>query len=236
MSQAAIKACAKPVPSTSPPRAQGAPASRIGNQAALRLLAMQRATGGFQPKLVVGPVDDPLERIADEMVGTREPAAAPLSDPRANVLHRKCASWEEEEKRVRAKISPTRPRAAGADASGLVGPVLSTPGVPLSAQTRAFFEPRFGRELSTVSDPYRRGRCPFGAFRRRSCLHAGVPHRFRPEPLSAGQCSRQTSSGSRTDAHDSTESRRSGATRSEYGGVRRLGMGCRGQRATGARG
>ena len=42
------------------------------------------------------------------------------------------------------------PDTSGSEAAGRVGEVLQSPGQPLDARTRAFFEPRFGQDFSPV--------------------------------------------------------------------------------------
>jgi hypothetical protein len=136
----------------------------IGNQAMLRLLA-QRASaarsnepgasenaaalsGGIQAKLKVGAVNDPLEheadRVAEHVMSMPAPgvfaSAAPLQ------VSRKCAACEEEEK---LQKKPAGPQATASDAP-IVHEVLRSPGQPLDESSRAYFEPRFGRDFSRV--------------------------------------------------------------------------------------
>ena len=115
---------------------------KIGNQATLRLLAQQASRseqqaaatplpGAIKAKLVVGQVNDPLEQEADQVANQvmRMPdrklsiGAIPLQ------VSRKCAAGE---------------------APDVVHEALRLPGQPLDASTRAFFEPRFGRDFSPV--------------------------------------------------------------------------------------
>jgi Domain of unknown function (DUF4157) len=81
--------------------------------------------GAIQAKLAVGQVNDPLEheadRVADQVV--RMPAPNTLAAPRA---------------------------AVGAPSVVQVHEVLRSPGQPLDVATRAYFEPRFGRDFSGV--------------------------------------------------------------------------------------
>src|SRR5262249_14151430 len=64
-------------------------------------------------------------------------------------IQRKCEDCEKEEKRpVRRKAEGAAPIAShGADAAAAA---VSGGGAPLSANMRAYFEPRFGRDLSNV--------------------------------------------------------------------------------------
>jgi hypothetical protein len=59
----------------------------------------------------------------------------------------KCAKCEEEEKLQKRAAGP---QAAGGEAPALVHEVLRSPGQPLDAETRGFFEPRFGHDFSRV--------------------------------------------------------------------------------------
>jgi hypothetical protein len=95
--------------------------------------------GSLQRKLTVGQVDDPLEheadRIADQVVGT---AADGLAASRATTTQ------------IGQKKTPDGARAPLGEAPALVHDVLRSPGHLLDAATRAFFEPRFGRDFSEV--------------------------------------------------------------------------------------
>lgn len=132
-------------------RARSAPVWR-GNQAALRRLAPQpdrQAAGSPAPsKLTVGAVNDPLEHEADAAAARvmRMEDPAPLTQAAAGVS-RKCGACDEEDK-VRTK----RDAAAldGSPAPAMVDQVLATPGQTLDAASRAFFEPRFGRDFGGV--------------------------------------------------------------------------------------
>ena len=141
------------------PRQSASP--NVGNQAMLRHLS--RTSVRLQPKLQVGTVDDPLEaeadRVADQVM--RMPDAAlpdtALSNPSAangsNSLHRKCAACEEEEEPVHRKENGPKengPAHAEGEAPPLVHEALRSPGQPLDPASRAFFEPRFGQDLSHV--------------------------------------------------------------------------------------
>jgi len=113
----------------------------IGNQALLRRL---------QPRLTVGAVNDPLEAEADRAADTVMRMGTPLAGLNMSppVLSRKCAACEDEDKELRTK-------SAGADMGGMDAPaqvesVLRGPGQPLDAGLRDHFEPRFGRDFSSV--------------------------------------------------------------------------------------
>ena len=147
----------------------------IGNQAVLRLLRRDagrtgnepRSNGGqpagaasqprqspalprnLQTKLVIGEVDDPLEReadsVADRVLGM--PADSPAISPAAPQVSRACAACENEE----LHRSAASPAAIGGDsAPASVHRVLGEPGRPLDRGARAFFEPRFGTDLGHI--------------------------------------------------------------------------------------
>lgn len=89
----------------------------------------------LQAKLTIGAPDDPYEReadaVADRLLRMDAPAPAPLS---ISPL-------------VQRKASGPACAAPGAVASAVASPA---PGAPLSPATRAYFEPRFGQDLSHV--------------------------------------------------------------------------------------
>src|SRR5262249_15348878 len=89
-------------------------------------LAPPPLPGGIQAKLAIGPVDDPLEheadRVADLVMRMPHPALS---------------------------ISAAPPPAAS-EVPPIVHEVLRSPGQPLDAATRAFFEPRFERDFTGI--------------------------------------------------------------------------------------
>src|SRR5262249_54822579 len=101
-----------------------------------------RASLPVQAKLEVGPVDDPLEREADRAAAAV--ASRPAAEPR---IARQCADCEAEEM-LRPK--PAGPPAAAGPAPAIVHQALGSPGRPLDAAARAYFEPRFGQDFSRV--------------------------------------------------------------------------------------
>ncbi|MGZ3763137.1 MAG: eCIS core domain-containing protein [Mucilaginibacter sp.] len=109
----------------------------------------------FQPKLTIGPVDDPYEReadaVADKIVGMPDTqVSSNNSFSTSNVsstIQRKCAHCEEEEKLQRKAEGDAT---GGLDAPSIVHEVTSSGGQPLDSGTRSFFEPRFGHDLSQV--------------------------------------------------------------------------------------
>jgi hypothetical protein len=105
--------------------------------------------GAIQAKLVVGQANDPLEheadRIADQVMRMPDPNISLASG--MPQLSRACAACEQEEGEM---VRPKAAGAANAGASSIVREVLRSPGQPLDAESRAFFEPRFGRDLSDI--------------------------------------------------------------------------------------
>jgi hypothetical protein len=144
-----------------PPIAGAKPAARkqnmarlqraYGNQAVLRMLALSRPA--IQPKLVVNQPGDAYEqeadRVADQVMRMPDPSLSVASAPAQ--LSRKCAECEAEEK---PKMLQAKPAGSAQDAVGDAPPIvheaLRSPGQPLDAAARAFFEPRFGHDFSTV--------------------------------------------------------------------------------------
>jgi hypothetical protein len=115
----------------------------IGNQALTRLLtqradAASNAPGPIQAKLKVGAVDDPLEheadRVADQVMRMPAPELSAAAAP----------------PRVSRQGKSAGPQAASSEAPAIVHDVLGSPGQPLDAATRGYFEPRFGRDFSGV--------------------------------------------------------------------------------------
>jgi Domain of unknown function (DUF4157) len=113
--------------------------------------ACTRQQPRLQAKLRLGPVDDPLEREADRVADAvvSGQTAGQVSSATSPVAQRSCAKCEaEDDKMLRRKTAntaaPTDHAAHAAVAS------LSHGGAALSQQQRAYFEPRFGRDLSAV--------------------------------------------------------------------------------------
>ncbi len=120
--------------------------------------ALARPIGGLlQQKLTVGRADDPLEReadqIADQVMRTPDPSAIAATRG-APAVQRKCEACEEEEKADTHELARAGSGDAAAfeatEAPAIVAEVLSRPGRALGPATRAFFEPRFGHDFSSV--------------------------------------------------------------------------------------
>ena len=123
---------------------------QAGNQAVQELLRARI----IQAKLTVSQPGDPEEQEADAMadhimrshVGAGAAAMSTCS----------CSNDEEMCEECRQQQSNTVMRkSAGAEhapalASNTIGHILRSPGQPLDFATRAFFEPRFGRDFSDV--------------------------------------------------------------------------------------
>ncbi|MDT5047339.1 MAG: hypothetical protein QOE48_5741 [Mycobacterium sp.] len=124
-------------------------AARPSQVVALTLYPMPRA---LQPKLDIGPVDDPLEheadRVADQVMRMPDPklcaGAAPMQ------IARKCtASENEDEKQLQMKpVSRAAPTVTEAPPS--VHQLLRASSQPLESSTRAFMESRFGQDFPRV--------------------------------------------------------------------------------------
>jgi len=124
----------------------------IGNQSTLRRAALRLGPATIQRQLAIGRTDDPLEheadRAADQVMRMPEPDAVPGGAPQQ--VSRKCAACEEE---ASGMLSPKRADVAGHEAEQApdsVHAALHGPGQPLDAASRAFFEPRFGRDFSAI--------------------------------------------------------------------------------------
>jgi hypothetical protein len=151
------RALAQPSPDTASHRSPMQHGPVISNQARLRTLDCRaQAPLMLQRKLEVGAVDDPLEREADEVadrvmrIVDAEIAVAPVQP----MVSRKCAECEEEDKKEddeKLRMKPAAGRQpAGVETPPIVHEVLRRPGEPLDAETRTFFEPRFGCDFSSV--------------------------------------------------------------------------------------
>jgi hypothetical protein len=131
------------------------PPGRAGRPQSLSPLASTPLPGAIQAKLVVGPVNDPLEheadRVANQVMRTPDVALVARTSPSPSPpqISRKCAACEEEEKE-KVQRKPDGTVAAAGEAPAAVHEVLSSPGRPLDSGARAFFEPRFGVDFSHV--------------------------------------------------------------------------------------
>ena len=102
-------------------------------------------------KLRIGPVDDPLEReadrVADAVVAGRP--AGTIGEGAPTVARRQCAECAaEDDKTLRRHEGPGSHTPSYAPATATAA--LAHGGQSLSAEQRAYFEPRFGQEFSHV--------------------------------------------------------------------------------------
>ncbi|MGB7926301.1 MAG: DUF4157 domain-containing protein, partial [Pyrinomonadaceae bacterium] len=118
----------------------------------------------LQAKLAVGPPDDPYEREADrvaEQVMRMPDGVAVNRVAVGDTLRRKCScggagvdceecKTSQEAVVVQRVATHDSASSSGGGVPPVVNRVLSSSGQPLSPSTRAFFEPRFGHDLSTV--------------------------------------------------------------------------------------
>ena len=114
-------------------------------------------SGTLQPKLIIGQADDQYEREADRVADQVMRASAPqsrgcglsITPVTGRQAQRKCSECEEEE-----GGALLRKESNGAEAPATAPPIvhetLSSPGQPLDAVTRAYFEPRFRRSFANV--------------------------------------------------------------------------------------
>jgi hypothetical protein len=104
-----------------------------------------------RPELVVGEVNDPLEREADRVAEQvmRIPDPDLAVTPTPPTLSRKGTTCDEEDKALHAKRTVSAELAAS-EAPPIVHEALRSAGEPLPPTTRAFFEPRFGYDFGQV--------------------------------------------------------------------------------------
>jgi hypothetical protein len=113
-------------------------------------LPAPRLPSPIQAKLKIGAVDDPLEHEADRVADQVMLMPAPALTSAPPQVSRECVACEaEEEEKLRRKEVWTTEGAAS-EAPTSVREVLRSPGQPLDAATRAYFEPRFGQDFSGV--------------------------------------------------------------------------------------
>lgn len=128
------------------------PDRAIGSKAGSSFSA-PRLAGIIQPKLVIGEVNDPLEReadrVADQVMCMPNPGPSITCAPPQ--INRKCAACDDEVKQtLQAKPAGLPPEAAANAAPGILHEVLRSPGQPLNTSTHSFFKPRFGYDFSKV--------------------------------------------------------------------------------------
>ena len=107
--------------------------------------------------LEIGEPNDPYEREADRVADQVMLEQGLASEPAEPILQPKRATYEgeaDEEKPLQTKAESSFPSAQSShgcpSAPSSVHAALNAPGQPLAAETRAFFEPRFGHDFSVV--------------------------------------------------------------------------------------
>lgn len=105
----------------------------------------------IQRKATISSPGDPYEREADEVADSVMRTAEPGSSDSAPVsIQRKCAACKDEESTtIQTKRAPSAGAGAGLDTGAAVR-AAERGGQPLPASLRAWFEPRFGRDLGGV--------------------------------------------------------------------------------------
>ncbi len=107
----------------------------------------------IQPKLTIGPVDDPYEKEADSMaeqvmrMPQKNGQKQTFFKPAISTVQRKCKECEKEEKLQMKAVNNTN---AGTIAPSAVHDVIKSGGAPLDAGTRDFMESRFDYDFSNV--------------------------------------------------------------------------------------
>jgi hypothetical protein len=103
--------------------------------------------GASRAGLKIGQVDDPLEHEADRAAELVMHTPGPGISATAQQLSRKCASCEDKAGLPSGLVGS---RSTAGEAPGIVEQALRSPGQPLDASSRAYFEPRFGYDFSNV--------------------------------------------------------------------------------------
>lgn len=151
-------------------------------------LARPIATQPVQTKLAVGRADDPLESEADRVAEQvmRIPDSK-MSIAAAPPHLSKCASCDQ--LGTLPETLMTKPassaEASGREVSALVYRVLRSAGQLLDAPSRAFFEPRFGHDFSTVRVHADAPAAEIRASGARFGLHRRAGHCIRPRSVRA---------------------------------------------------
>ena len=124
---------------------------RTNQPQALSSLSAPRPSSVIQPKLVVGEVNDPLEREADRaaehVMRTPDPAAIPPHKRRACACGGTCPSCRGKQPE---HVQQTSAFGEQSEAPPIVTEVLRAPGQPFDTATRALMERRFRHDFSRV--------------------------------------------------------------------------------------
>jgi hypothetical protein len=111
---------------------------------------------GIHPQLAVSHPDDPDEReadaLADRVLGMTAPSGDPLAvgGVGAALSRACCAQCDDEEEGPRVSRRAERAVIAGPASARTAARAVAEGGEPLAAAERAYFEPRFGHDLSGV--------------------------------------------------------------------------------------
>lgn len=192
---------------------QGPAAGRGFDFGRIAILPPPPARGALpiQPKFTIGAVNDPLEHEADStaeaILRMAEPVpATPLPRPGAAVsVQRKCAcggscaKCQDEADRLRMKSLGPRTAVGAVPAPPIVHEALRSPGQSLDGGTRAFMQPRFGREFGDV-----RVHTDETAARSAAAIRAQAYTVGRDIVFAAGQFAPQTPAGRLLLAHELT--------------------------------
>jgi hypothetical protein len=105
--------------------------------------------------LRTGPVDDPLEREADRVADALPTGMSIEPFPEMPpAVRRKCTECEVEDQAGQRPSLQRKATAISSRTAAMAPPIvheaLRTPGQPLDRATRAYFEPRFGRDFTQV--------------------------------------------------------------------------------------
>lgn len=149
-----MKAHGEPAAKTAAP-AVPSPESRPTSPANPLWSRLACGGGWLQPRLRVGAVDDPLEREADRVaeavvVGAPAPSlSGGAAGSPAGAVQRACAACRDEEEKLQAKPAAGAVPGVSPRTEARIG-ALRGGGAALSPAIRGYFEPRFGRDFSTV--------------------------------------------------------------------------------------
>ncbi len=113
-----------------------------------RMAIHSHQAGAIQAKLTINAPGDPYEQEADR-ISQQVMRMPELQLQRACSCGGTCSKCETEQEQIQRK-AVTSSDAGGSSAPPKVHDVLSSSGQPLDAQTRAFFEPRFGYSFDQV--------------------------------------------------------------------------------------
>jgi hypothetical protein len=124
----------------------------VKHRQALSRLATPPLPGPIQPKLVVGPANDPLEHEADRVAGQVMHMSAPESPIATGPpeLFHGCSDCNERPQTPRTRPDGEHETPPDGKIPDIVHDVLRSPGQALDGNVRSFFEPRFGHDFSQV--------------------------------------------------------------------------------------